>query len=133
MALDGAKEASGVLDVTVRGSLADQPVTASVTPQNFAVKLEPNGPRHYKATVDWRSNGRSPEKLGYVTLMVTGESLRVPVKVRDKQPRLQPGPQPPGTGASPQPSQAPATTPAPDTPAPANGGGKPPESGTQKP
>jgi len=136
MALDGVKEASGSFDVTVRSNLAEQPVTASVTPQNFTVKLEPDGPRHYKANVGWKSEGDSPVKLGWITLQVVGESLRVPVRVRDKPPaklqvpatgQLDPGPAlvapvaPPANGA-------PANGAAP----PANGG-TPPASGPDTP
>lgn len=115
MALDGAKEASGTIDVMVRANLASQPLTASVTPQAFSVKLVPDGPRHYKATVDWKS-GDTPEKLGAVTFTVTGETLRVPIRIRDKS-KLPPGPQ--------APEAAPGALPTPNPGAPGAGAQKP--------
>jgi len=122
-ALDGAKETAGSFDVTVRNNLADTPVKTEVTPQSFSVKLEPTGPRRYKANVSWKWVGENPERLGWVTLLVAGESVRVPVRVRDKPFAKAPPGQAPGPGASPEgnPAAAPPAAPAPAPAAPANG------------
>jgi len=113
MALDGAKEASGTFDVTVRTNLASQPLTTAVSPQAFSVKMEPQGPRHYKASVDWKREGENPERLGFVTVTVAGESLRVPIRVRDKPfPTTPPGAAPAAPGAAPGAAPAPETPPA---------------------
>jgi hypothetical protein len=118
MALDNAKETSGAFEVTVRSNLASQPVTTAVTPQAFSVKLEPDGPRRYKANVEWKWEGENPERLGFVTVTVAGESVRVPVRVRDKPfAKLPPGQQVPNPEAVISPAADGSSLPAPDTPA----------------
>jgi hypothetical protein len=108
---NGAKEVSGTINVAVRQSLAKQPVTTAVTPQAFSVKLDPDGDRRYKATVTWKSDGNESSKLGWVTFNVTGESVRVPVRVRDTPVPLKPM-VPPGTGPEGTILTAPDTPPA---------------------
>ena len=81
------------------------------------MKLEPAGPRRYKANVSWKREGENPDRVGWVTLLVAGESVRVPVRVRDKPlPKAPPGQAPDPAAASPGANPPTATPPAPDAP-----------------
>lgn len=77
-----AKQSDGMVTTIVRPGLGKEKLEVTAAPSAFGVKLEPDGPRKYKATVTWKAGADAP-KDGTVTFRVGKDSLAVPVHVGD--------------------------------------------------
>ena len=79
---DPAKEATGTVTAILRPGLSEA-LKASASPEPFSVRVEPDGPRRYRATVAWKPNGPDTPKEGNVVFRAGDESLTVLVRVAD--------------------------------------------------
>lgn len=103
---DPAKETTGVLTATLRPGLSKETLKATASPEAFSVKVDPDGPRRYRATVSWKPNGTDAPKEGSVVFRVGEESLTVLVRVADPKAAFVRSPMRPAgaPAASPSPS-----------------------------
>ncbi len=75
--------ATGVLTAMVRPGLSKEPLRATASPEAFSVRVEPDGPRKYKAMVTWTPKGPDTAKEGNVVFRLGEESTTVLVRVGD--------------------------------------------------
>jgi hypothetical protein len=93
----------GLISAVLRPGLGKEPLKATASPDPFGVKIEPDGPRKYKAIVTWKPNGPDTPKEGSVVFRSGEESLTVIVRVTDPRTILQapqPVPAPPAPSAA---------------------------------
>lgn len=75
------EEATGALTATIRPGLEKEKLEAVASPDAFQVKLEPVGPRRYKAIVSWNPNAEAAATQGTIIFRL-GKEESVTVLVR---------------------------------------------------
>lgn len=79
---DGESRSAGTVTALVRPGLGKEKFQATASPDAFAVKVEPDGPRKYRATVTWKSGSDAP-KDGTIRFQVGEGNTTLPVHVGD--------------------------------------------------
>jgi hypothetical protein len=81
----GAAEAQGVIQVRVRPGLGKQQLETTIVPGPFEVKVERAAERRFEVTVAWKGAGADTPRTGELALSIGGESVKVPLAVRDRR------------------------------------------------